>query len=229
MSQRDRRWLLAAVGLLVVVAAATLAVTSGWLGPDSVDGRLVAAVHRSVRRHHWLLSAAQAVTHLGAPRVVDGLAVIVTALLLLRRRWRAAGFVAVVRLVTALASDELKVAVGRHRPVLNHPFTHAHGFSFPSGHAAGSASVYLPFAVLLLSCHRPAIRRGAVALAVAICLAVATSRVVLGVHFPSDVIAGLALGAALTCAASWLILEAPADRHGDGEITQGDHDTNPIG
>jgi membrane-associated phospholipid phosphatase len=229
MSQRNRRWLLAAALLLLTVAAATIAVTSGWLGPRSVDGRLVTATHRLVRHHHWLLTAAQAFTHLGAPRVVDGLAVVVTALLLMRRRWRAAGFVAVVRIVTALASNELKVAVGRARPVLDHPFTHADGFSFPSGHASGSASFYLPIAVLLLRCDRLLIRRGAVALAVTICLAVATSRVLLGVHFPSDVIAGLALGTAVTCAANWLILSRPGDRHSDRDFTPGDDDTKPIG
>jgi membrane-associated phospholipid phosphatase len=227
--QRDRRWLLAAVALLVVVAAALIAVTSGWLGPHSVDDRSVTAAHRLVRRHHWLLTAAQAVTRVGAPRVVDGLAIIVTVVLLLCRRWRAAGFIAVVRLITALADNGLKVAVARARPVLSHPFTHAHGYSFPSGHASGAASIYLPIAVLLLACDRAAIRRSAVALAVAICLLVATSRVLLGVHFPSDVLAGLALGAALTCAGSWLILADRGNQHSDGGITQGDHDTKPIG
>jgi undecaprenyl-diphosphatase len=229
MSQRDRRWLLSAAALLGFVVVAAIAVTAGWLGPRSVDGRLVTATHHQVRQHHWLLHAAQVVTHLGAPRVVDGLAIITTAGLLLCRRWRAAGFVAAVRLVTALTSNELKVVVGRARPVLSHPFTHAHGFSFPSGHASGSASVYLPIAVLLLRCDRPAVRRGAVTLAVAVCVTVATSRVLLGVHFPSDVLAGLALGTAMTCASYWLMLGQPGDRHSDGGITQGDHDTNPIG
>jgi undecaprenyl-diphosphatase len=229
MSQRDRRWLLAAVALLGVVAVAVIAVSSGWLGPHSVDGRLVTSAHRLVRRHQWLLTAAQAATHLGAPRVVDGLAIIATVVLLLCRWWRAAGFVAVVRLATALASDGLKDAVGRARPVLSHPFTHAHGYSFPSAHASGAASVYLPIAVLLLACDRKAIRRGAVALAVSICLLVATSRVLLGVHFPSDVLAGLALGAALTGAGNGLILGDRGNRHSNGGITQGDHDTNSIG
>jgi membrane-associated phospholipid phosphatase len=212
LGPRDRRWLLAAAVLLVVVAAALIAVTSGWLGPRSFDGRLDGAVHRLVRRDHWLLRAAEDGTTLGTPRVVDAVALVAIVVLLVRRRWRAAGFVAAVRLVTAVANSELKGAVGRARPVLSHPFTHAHGFSFPSGHASGAASAYLPIAVLALTCDRPAIRRGAMALAVVICLAVATSRVLLGVHFPSDVVAGLALGAAVTCAANWLILRSGRSR-----------------
>jgi hypothetical protein len=51
--QPDRRWLLAGVALLVVVAALAMAVTDGWLGPRSVYGRVVTAAHRLVHRHHW--------------------------------------------------------------------------------------------------------------------------------------------------------------------------------
>jgi membrane-associated phospholipid phosphatase len=228
LSQHDRRWLLAAAALLAVVAAAWIAVGSGWLGPHSLDGRTDAAAHRLVLRHHWLVTAAQDVTHLGAPRVVDALAIIATVVLLLRRQFREAGFVAAVRLITALASNELKTGVHRARPVLSHAIAHAHGYSFPSGHASGAASAYLPIAVLLLASSRRAIRRGAVAVAVVICLLVATSRVLLGVHFASDVIAGLALGGALTCLGGWLIEGQSEKRHSDQGITQGDHATKPI-
>jgi membrane-associated phospholipid phosphatase len=228
VSQHDRWWLLAAVALLAVVAALWIAVTSGWLGAHSLDERTVAAGHRLVLRDHWLVTAAQDVTHLGAPLVVDGLAIIATFVLLLRRQFREAGFVASVRLVTVLASTALKAGVHRARPVLSHAITHAHGYGFPSGHSSGAASVYLPIAVLLLASQHPGIRRGAVAVAVAICLLVGTSRVLLGVHFPSDVIAGLALGGALTCVGGWLVDGQSDERHSDRGITQGDHATKPI-
>jgi undecaprenyl-diphosphatase len=146
---------------------------------------------------------------------VDALALIVTVGLLLCRRFRAAGFVAAVRFVTALTSSEAKLVVHRHRPSLPHPIVHASGYSFPSGHAAAAASIYLPLAVLLLSSRRSAIRRGTVGLALVVCVLVSMSRVVLGVHFPSDVIAGFALGAAFTCAGVWLFVPIPAS----GEAT----------
>jgi undecaprenyl-diphosphatase len=228
MWRRDRRWLLAAAALLAVVVAMWIAVTSGWLGPHSVDGRADAGAHRLVLRDHWLVTAAKDVTHLGAPLVVDVLAILASLGLLLRRQFREAGFVAAVRLATVLASNGLKDGVHRARPVLSHPISHVNGYGFPSGHASGAASTYLPIAVLLLASDRPAIRRGAVAVAITICLLVATSRVMLGVHFPSDVIAGLALGGATTCVGGWLILGRPDERHSDRGITQGDEATTPI-
>jgi len=201
---RDVRWLYAAAVLLAVAVGLAISVNAGWFGPHSVDGRLVRAAHRLTLRAHWTLTLAMAVTQLGAPIVVDVLAVLATVGLLLCRRFRAAGFVAAVRLATVLSSDQTKVRLHRPRPVLPHATVHASGYSFPSGHASGAASVYLPLAVLLLSSRRPAVRRGAVIVAVALCVLVSMSRVVLGVHFPSDVIAGTALGAAFSCAGAWL-------------------------
>jgi undecaprenyl-diphosphatase len=87
--------------------------------------------------------------------------------------------------------------------VLEHPLATATSFSFPSGHAAGTAAVYGVLALLLLRADATAApdralpRRvvpAAVAAILAFVVAVAVSRVVLGVHFPSDVVAGLVLG-----------------------------------
>jgi membrane-associated phospholipid phosphatase len=208
-SQREASWLYAAAALLAVAVAVAISVNAGWLGPHSVDGRIVRAAHRLTLRDHWTLTAARWVTELGVPVIVDALAALATVGLLLCRRFRAAGFVAAVRLATALATNEAKVRLHRPRPALRHATVHASGYSFPSGHAAGAASVYLPLAVLLLSSPRPALRRGAVVVAGVLCVLVSISRVVLGVHFPSDVIAGLALGAAFTCAGAWLQPNAP--------------------
>jgi undecaprenyl-diphosphatase len=209
-SQRDVSWLYAAAALLAVVVALAISVSVGWLGPHSADGRIVRAAHRLTVRDPWTLTAAKAVTELGVPLIVDALAAFAALGLVLCRRFRAAGFVVAVRLATALATNEAKVRLHRPRPALPHPTVHASGYSFPSGHAAGAASLYLPLAVLLLSSPRLAVRRGAVVVAVAICVLVAVSRVVLGVHFPTDVIAGFAVGAAFTCAGAWLLPITPS-------------------
>lgn len=129
--------------------------------------------------------------------LVDIVAAVTTIALCLWGKFREAVFVAGVRLSALLVDSLLKPAVHRARPVLIHPVAHAHGFSFPSGHALGAASVYLPLALVLLAHHRSSVRWTGWFLAAAICLLVATSRVLLGVHYPSDVIAGLALGGAL--------------------------------
>jgi membrane-associated phospholipid phosphatase len=210
-SQRDLRWLYAAAALLAVAVALAVSVTAGWLGPHSVDGRIVRSAHRLTQRDHWTLTAARAVTELGAPVIVDALAVVAAVGLLLCRRAQAAGFVAAVRLATALATTQAKVGMHRRRPAVPHPTVHVSGYSFPSGHAAGAASVYLPLALLLLlSSRRPAVSRSAVFVAGTVCVLVSISRVVLGVHYPSDVIAGVALGAALSCAGAWLFRIIPA-------------------
>jgi membrane-associated phospholipid phosphatase len=96
-------------------------------------------------------------------------------------------------LLAQIASDELKALTDRPRPPLTSAGIHALGAlppngSFPSGHATLAAAVA---AALWWSSRRAALAVGAFALVIAL------SRLWLGVHYPSDVIAGLALGAAL--------------------------------
>lgn len=107
----------------------------------------------------------------------------------------AAGFlVALVGGQFAL-SNLIKVVVDRARPEL-HPLTGFSGMSFPSGHATAAAACSLGFALLLG--RRRSIRVKAVlaGVAAAISVAVAATRVLLGVHWFTDVLAGVGLGAA---------------------------------
>jgi undecaprenyl-diphosphatase len=194
---------LCVAGLLTLVVIGLLvAVTTGLLGQGSVDFRADAAANAMVRHHHSVLIAAKDVTRAGAPIVVDVVAVVVTVALLLLRRPVLAAYVLIVRIATQLISSCLKTAVGRHRPVVGHPVAIWHGDSFPSGHAAGAASVYLPLALILVMWLKSKWRQWAIAsTAAGVCLVVAASRVLLGAHYPSDVVAGLALGAAIATAA----------------------------
>ena len=92
-----------------------------------------------------------------------------------------------------LIANLVKVLVDRARPDI-HPLAALHGASFPSGHSAAAAATYAACALLIGRGRSPrtqAILSGA---AVAIAVAVATSRVFLGVHWLTDVLAGLALG-----------------------------------
>ena len=97
----------------------------------------------------------------------------------------------------------LKEIVGRARPVLPDPVSAAPGLSFPSGHALGAT---IGCCLLLLVTLRFLGRRGRVAAAVAAALIVSTvalARVVLGVHFVSDVLAGIALGVVWVAVTTW--------------------------
>jgi membrane-associated phospholipid phosphatase len=109
------------------------------------------------------------------------------------RSWRPLAAVAGAFLLAQVVSSELKTLTDRPRPSLTfatvHPLVHvpASG-AFPSGHATTAAAVA---AALWWSSRRASMALGAFALLIAL------SRVWLGVHYPSDVIAGLALGEVL--------------------------------
>jgi membrane-associated phospholipid phosphatase len=190
----------AAVALVVFVAL-LIAVSVGLLGTGSFDARADASAHTAVLDHRDLLTSARWLTHLGDPVVVDAITVIAAAVLWLLRRPRAALYVVAVRLTALVVESLVKVLVARPRPSLPNPVDHATGYSFPSGHAAGTASIYLPLAVVACAMLRGPVARSIVfGVAVLICVVVAATRVLLGVHYPSDVIGGLAVGVCATAA-----------------------------
>ncbi|MEO7269527.1 MAG: phosphatase PAP2 family protein [Knoellia sp.] len=93
---------------------------------------------------------------------------------------------------------DVKYLVQRARPVVSDPVSHSPGYSFPSGHAA-NATIMATTMVLLLwpILERRAAKVAAVAVAAVLILLTSLDRVFLGVHFPSDVTAGVLLGMGL--------------------------------
>jgi undecaprenyl-diphosphatase len=149
----------------------------------------------------WLVDLFEVVTWAGNA-VVLALVTAVTLALLARRRavGPAVLVVAVAGGIEALNAG-LKLLFHRPRPEL--AFVHLDTYSFPSGHAAGSAAIYSLLAVLVALRLRPR-GRTLLALATAVLLAaIAFSRLYLGAHYLSDVLAGLSLGLAWT--AAWLL------------------------
>ncbi|MGA8979326.1 MAG: phosphatase PAP2 family protein [Pedococcus sp.] len=96
-----------------------------------------------------------------------------------------------------------KSVVQRARPVVDDPISHSPGYSFPSGHAFNIAVVVTVLVFLLWPLLTPATRKVSVGVAVVVALVVGLDRVMLGAHFPSDVIAGYVLGVGTTFS-SWL-------------------------
>lgn len=194
---------LTATGTVVFVVLGVL-VASRWGPLVTLDTRLDDAVHRTVLADGWLRSLAVVVTNLGSPVAVDVVAVVAAAALLVARRVPEAVAVVVARLVELGIETVVKALVNRSRPVFSQPVATAGGASFPSGHTAGSAVLYgilvLMFAPVLVR----RLRLLVTIVAAVFVLAVAASRVVLGVHFLSDVVGGLALG--LAVAAGTLLL-----------------------
>lgn len=136
-----------------------------------------------------------AVTHLGEPVVVAGLAAILAVVETVRTRsaW-VVPFLLIVVAGNGIMTTTVKDLADRVRPTLN-PIAETLGPSFPSGHSSWSAAFFA--AALLLSRRRGRHVRAVIAGAAAgLVVMVAGSRVLLDVHWLSDVIAGLALGLA---------------------------------
>ncbi|MGX6606306.1 phosphatase PAP2 family protein [Micromonosporaceae bacterium Da 78-11] len=126
------------------------------------------------------------------------------AVWLVRRRnsWPLALWVAVTMTVGGVLGALLKLLVGRNRPDLLDPVARASGYSFPSGHALNNALGAAVFVLVLLPLvrERPRLRIALWTAAVVIPLVTGVSRVVLGVHWTSDVVAGWLLGVAVVAA-----------------------------
>jgi undecaprenyl-diphosphatase len=194
-----------ASGFLLTFA---LAVTFGSglvLGVLAVLVRRVAAIqhvdnsvaawgfdHRATASTHGL----RAITEFGDIRVVVVLALLLAlAALRLDRRsavW-VAGFLVVVLVGMELAQTGVKALVDRLRPTLD-PAATSLGPSFPSGHSATAAAFYAAAALIIGRHLRRPGRQLVFAAAVAIAVGVALSRVLLDLHWLSDVVGGLALG-----------------------------------
>jgi membrane-associated phospholipid phosphatase len=111
-------------------------------------------------------------------------------------RWKRPSVVLFLLLVVGgqlLISNLIKAGVARTRPAI-HPLAGFSGPSFPSGHATAAAATFAAIALVLGRGRSPKLRAALGGVAAGIAVAVACSRVFLGVHWVSDVVAGLALG-----------------------------------
>ena len=98
-------------------------------------------------------------------------------------------------------SNVAKELVQRARPVLDEPLSHAAGYSFPSGHATNTAAMLTALVVLLWPVLRSrGARIAAVSGAALLVVLTAVDRVLLGAHYPSDVVAGILFGAGFVLA-----------------------------
>lgn len=152
----------------------------------------------------WLEGFAHDVTTLGDIGVLGLIVLVATGFLACAGRRRTALFVVGATGGGALASTLLKLAFARPRPDLVPHATEVTTASFPSGHAMVSAVVYLTLAALLARLvAAPRLKAYIIGVAVVLTLLIGTSRIYLGVHWPSDVLAGWAAGAAwaLVCLA----------------------------
>lgn len=153
----------------------------------------------------WVEEAVRDFTALGGTALLTLLSTAIVTHLCLRRMPKAAGFVALCVGGGFLLSLALKQWVARPRPNLVPQLSHVMTSSFPSGHSMLSAAVYLTLGALLARFEAGVwLKVHILSWAVAVTVLVGVSRVYLGVHWPTDVLAGWAVGAAWA-AACWLL------------------------
>jgi undecaprenyl-diphosphatase len=144
----------------------------------------------------WLHEAGRDVTALGSLTILGLIAGLAVAYLLLNRQRHAALFVTLSVVSGAALSTLFKLVIDRPRPDIE-TAVRVFTSSFPSGHATVSAVVYLTLGALLA--HVTPNRRLAaffLTTAIGLTVLIGLSRIYLGVHYPTDVVAGWALGTA---------------------------------
>ena len=178
----------AAIALVLLVGLAI----GGW--PFAIDRSIMLGV-RAWGGPGWLPRLAVDLTALGGGPVLTLIVVLVAGLLFVKRLWLTALAVLAASLGGGMVVTVVKTLVARPRPDIVDHFVAVSHASFPSGHSANSAVVYLTLAGLAqqVTTDRAA-RRYMMAVAILLVGAIGCSRVYLGVHWPSDVLAGWCFG-----------------------------------
>jgi len=176
-----------------------------WAWLTAMDTSLLAAaVPRPEWVHGWQLYC-----DVFGPWTFQLTAAVIAVIALLRRRFRPAIFLLVCVVLEGFVTEAAKDIAQRTRPVT--AFAHESSWSFPSGHALGTLVGVLGLtaaALALAPAHRRLIRIVA-AVGALVALLVAVGRVVLNVHYPTDILAGWLLGGAWFLV-TWPILTGPA-------------------
>src|ERR1039457_4430023 len=194
---RQRRGLAPLIIVIVAAMAFTILlilVRLQWPPLESADRGGAAHLNSLVAGNGTLITAIKAVTWLGSDGVlwtVVGASAIVLAL---RKRWRLAIYLLITGAGAIVLDPIRKSLVGRLRPVVAHPIAHGTGDSFPSGHALGSIVCYGAILLVFLPAARGRWRTAFTTVIVALVALIGISRILLGVHYLSDVIGAWAIG-----------------------------------
>ena len=217
------RWSAAEFAVLAALAIAAAASLGFFILVDKVVGGKTHAFDEAVLRAlrspadtqdpigpWWLEVMIRDLTALGSTTVLALITAAAVGYLLIDGKRATALFVVVSVLGGAVVSFLLKQLFARPRPELVAHLVDVHTLSFPSSHAMLSATTFLTLGALLAQVQtRPALKAYTLGVAVVLMLTVGASRVYLGVHWPTDVLAGWCAGAAwaMICLAVMLWLQ----------------------
>ena len=196
-----------AAGALGIILMLGLALDR-W--PFAFDRAIIVGL-RSWGGPRWLPHAAIDITALGGGTVLTIVVAFVAGFLAIQRLWLTALATITASATGGIAVDLIKSQIGRPRPMLVPHLVDVGHMSFPSGHAASSAVVYLTLAGLATQVTPDRLaRRYLVGAAVFLVGAIGASRVYVGVHWPSDVLAGWSFGTLWALGWWWATAKARA-------------------
>jgi membrane-associated phospholipid phosphatase len=196
------------VGLFGVVLGGTIA-SGEWLATaERPDGST--AFDRSVtswmvdHRASGVTFVARVFTAVGSQKALVPIVAIMALVLIRRRGWCSLGLLGVAWGGAILLYSLAKHAVGRPRPPADLWLMRVCGNAFPSGHAVQSLSTFVALAVIAATLVRPSHRLLWTAAAILLATGVGLSRIYLGVHWATDVIAGWGAAALWVTVLVWL-------------------------
>jgi MFS family permease len=200
--------LLCSYAVLVVVFATVGIVVTRVLVHDGHNSWDQIGVNRWFS-HHFTSSVERwsgVGSHLAETLTVVAIGLVIVAVLLAMKHWRPALFLVSALILEVTVFLTLTLLVQRDRPAVPKPEQVPPTSSYPSGHTAASVALYVGIAVLLACAARRPLARGLIVLAGFLFpVAVGMSRIARGMHHPTDVMAGLALGV-LSLAAAGLVV-----------------------
>ena len=174
----------------------------------ALDEQAIRVANRFARDSN-LVSALTALQEISQPVVVYVAATPVVAWAWFVARLRGRALWAFTTMMASWGAGAVsKIIVQRARPALDLPLSHPQGYSFPSGHALNITAASSALLFLLWPVLSPALRRIAVGVAVGLILVVCADRILIGAHFPSDVVGGALLGLGITVS-SWIGFVGP--------------------
>ena len=190
---RASPWWMVGVGTIIVILLA-IAVTADLT--DAFDRMVIEVVRADALA--TIISPLRWITELGSTGAVTVVAVVTFVVGVLIGPWLHGLLGAITIGLASAGNQAFKLLIGRARPDLLDPIVVERGFSFPSGHALLSMVAYGVLAVLVGRSRLPIGARRAITAALGILIfLIGVSRVWLGVHYPTDVLAGWTAGAVI--------------------------------
>jgi undecaprenyl-diphosphatase len=208
-ARRRVAWALAVA--IAVAGVLTALVASGGGAPTALDEALTRVTRDWADALGWPVELTRVIGELTAPRWSLAVAVVAVLALAAARHGAAAGFVALSALAGVAVTEAVKVLVGRTRPPGAGQYEPDLDKSFPSGHASSGIYLYVALGLALVHLGRARGWRWLAAIGWALVVAgpaLGLTRLVLGVHWPTDVVAGWAFGSAAALASALLLWDA---------------------